>query len=65
MVFKCKMCDASLNINIGDMVEWQGQKANIVGIINTDYMEYQLDRKLNYGINDDFFHFNCEYKGIF
>ncbi len=50
-----------LNKSIGDIVQCKGHDVRISGIIQTDYIEYELDRKLNYGSDDDFFQFKCEY----
>ncbi len=52
---------SELNLNLGDKVEYQGCELTISGIIQTDYIEYQLDRKLTYGSEEDFFRFKCEY----
>lgn len=47
--------------NIGDIVEYGGCDLTITGIIQTDYMEYNLDRKINLGCAEEFFQFKCEY----
>lgn len=51
-----------MNVDISDKLEWQGNELIISGIIRTDYIEYQLNRKLNFGSGDDFFQFRCEYE---
>lgn len=51
-----------INAGIGDKLELQGNELTISGIIRTDYIEYQLNRKLNFGSEDEFFQFRCEYE---
>ena len=50
-----------MNKKVGDIIQYQNVDLKITGVIQTDYIEYQLDRKLIYGSDDNFFQFNCEY----
>lgn len=50
-----------LNVDIGEEIQYQDYNLKVSGIIKTDYIEYQLDRKLNYGSDDEFFQFKCKY----
>ena len=50
-----------LNLKIGDVVEYNGCCFALSGIIQTDYLEYRLERKINLGYSDEFFLFKCSY----
>ena len=52
---------SKINKGIGDKVEYGGCELIITGIVRTDYIEYNLDSKINRGCSEDFFLFKCKY----
>ncbi len=53
---------SKINAKIGGIIKCEGARFVITGIVETDYIEYQLDRKLSIGYNDDFLNFNYTFK---
>lgn len=50
-----------LGVKVGDEIECLYSKYKVVGITETDYIEYNLKSKLNHGYNDEFFEYKCLY----